>query len=141
MSNPNSETSPGKLTAAELEQQATRLRISGATWHEIGDSLGVSHEGARKAVQRALKKSEQQTAELGETLREMERLRLERLMLAVMPAATKGHIGAVDQARKISESLRKLYGLDLDDKNKRPIINLLNVEGLENMLSNVYGKQ
>lgn len=137
MSDPNSPTAPKQIKGLELEIQATRLRLTGATLEQIGEALGVTAEGARKAIIRALKRGEKDSQELGDLYREMERQRLESLMLAVMPAATKGHLGAVDQARRLSESIRKLLNLDLAEKNKPPVV--LNIEGIDQLLTRVYG--
>ena len=117
---------------------ALELRLGGATFAKIGDALGVSDEGARKAVERALERTKKETSEKAEMLRELERQRLESMVLAIMPQAKRGHIGAVDQVRKLSESIRKLQGLDVD-KGVPTNLNL-NIPGFPEAMERIYGK-
>jgi len=76
----------------------------------------MSRSGAFKAVKRVLERTRDETNETAPELRQIEQRRLERLILAAMPQAQKGHLGAIDIVRKLSESLRKLQGLDEPNK-------------------------
>ena len=109
-------TSPIKVGAAERERQAVQMRIAGADYQTIADALGMVKSGAYKAVKRALEKTRKQTAESADELRQVEQHRLERLIVAAMPQAIKGDVQSIDVVRKLSESLRKLNGLDAPSK-------------------------
>ena len=109
-------TSPIKVGAAERERQAVQMRIAGADYQTIADALGMVKSGAYKAVKRALEKTRQQTAESADELRQIEQNRLERLIVAAMPQALKGDVQSIEAVRRLSESLRKLNGLDAPAK-------------------------
>jgi len=134
----NSPTSVKEVTARVRENQAVQLRIGGATFEAIGDALGITHEGARKAVKRALERTGKEIEDGTNLLRELERQRLERLILSTSPAAYRGVLGAVDQVRKLSESIRTLMNLDMAG-TKITFDGTLNVEGLKQILDLVYG--
>lgn len=109
-------TSPIKLTAAERERRAVQMRIAGADYQSIADALGMVKSGAYKAVKRALDRTRQETAESSEELRIVEAHRLERLIMAAMPQAINGEVQSIEVVRKLSESLRRLHGLDAPEK-------------------------
>ena len=109
-------TSPIKVGAAEREKQAVQMRIAGADYQTIADALGMVKSGAYKAVKRALEKTRKDTAESVEELRQVEAHRLERLIVSAMPQAIKGDVQSIEVVRKLSESLRKLHGLDAPAK-------------------------
>ena len=116
MPDPNAPAAPKQVRARVREEQALALRIGGATYDQIGQALGMSLEGARKAVKRALERTMEEVKDNAEALRELERQRLERLILSMMPSAQKGNVPAAETVRKLSESLRKLMGLDAPTK-------------------------
>ena len=111
-----SKTGPARLTAAEREKQAVQMRIAGADYQAISEALNMSRSGAFKAVKRVLERTRAETDETTPELRDIEQRRLERLILSAMPQAQKGHLQAIDVVRKLSESLRKLNGLDAPAK-------------------------
>lgn len=111
-----SKTGPARITAAEREKQAVQMRIAGADYQAISEALNMSRSGAFKAVKRVLERTRAETNETAPELRQIEQRRLERLILSAMPQAQKGHLGAIDIVRKLSESLRKLQGLDEPQK-------------------------
>ena len=108
--------SPIKVSAAERERQAVQMRIAGADYQTIADALGMVKSGAYKAVRRSLERTRQQTAESAEELRQIEQNRLERLIVAAMPQALKGDVQSIEAVRRLSESLRKLNGIDAPAK-------------------------
>lgn len=112
----DSKTSGKRITAAERRKKAVQMRISGATYDDISKALGVSRPAAYNSVKTALQETKLKMAESVDELREIERERLERLILAVMPKAMSGDVKAVDSVRRLSESLRRLLGLDAPDK-------------------------
>lgn len=105
------------IKAAELERRATELRLAGHTYRAIADIIGgVTYIGVYKAVIRSLKRNQEETAENAEVLRSIEQDRLERLIAAADAKAQAGDIAAIDTVRKLSESLRKLNGIDAPAK-------------------------
>lgn len=99
------------VTTAERQraQQALELRMSGQTWAAVAAALQYADEsGARKAANALLDRTD---FELADEYRDTEGARLERLLLAVWPAALAGDLQAVEGARKLIESRVRLYGL------------------------------
>jgi len=116
MTAPESTTSKRRILAREREVQAMSLRLAGAGYKRIGEALGVSTAAAYKAVKRVMDRTRKVADETAEQLREVHRARLEALHLANWPQAQKGHLGAGALVVKISESLRKLDGVDAPAK-------------------------
>ncbi|MEV6430089.1 hypothetical protein [Nocardia sp. NPDC051463] len=72
----------------ERAQQALDLRLAGATWARVADRLSYADEsGARHAAMRLLDRTD---FELVAEYRDVEGARLERLLVAVWPAAVRG---------------------------------------------------
>ena len=105
-----------KLNAAERRQRAIELRKSGATLHQIAAQTGVSHEQARKDIERAFADLLAEQNAKTEELRAMELERLERMHLALWKQALEGHHGAIDRLLRIAERRAKLLGLDAPAK-------------------------
>ena len=107
-----SKTSKRRIVANERSARAVEMRLSGATYAQIAAELGISQGGAYKAVTRAMDLARERMAESAETLREIERERLEHLIAAALPKAQAGDTKAIEAARRLSESLRRVLGLD-----------------------------
>ena len=90
--------------------RAYELRILGRTYREIGEALGVSHVTARKWVTEHL---ESVTLPLVEEVRKQEVDRLTRYLDRLDIRIDEGDDKAISLAIKISESLRKLLGVDV----------------------------
>lgn len=116
MSQPESKSSQRRLLGKERQKQALDLRKSGATYDAIGQALGISTQGAYKAVIRALDSLNAKISEGAEQLRRLELERLDRLFLAVYPAAISGSFEAVDRALKVMARRARLLGLDAIEK-------------------------
>jgi Sigma-70, region 4 len=117
--------SPVEIT--ERRAAALRLRKLGYTYDEIAKALGVSGASAHKYVQRAL---HDMIAEPAEEVRQLELAKLDTLQLKVNQVLDRLHpqltqsgkdtgfvddgvvLAAIDRAVRISESRRKLLGLD-----------------------------
>lgn len=120
------------LDAAEKRAEAARLRSKGWDYRRIAEELGYSNRGsAYNAVQTVLAETVQ---EAGDELRQMERERLDRLSEAAWTVLERQHVvvsngrvvsldgepipddapvlQAIDRLLRISESRRKLEGLD-----------------------------
>jgi hypothetical protein len=106
----------GSDAAAALRRlKAARLRAGGMSFRDIGAELGVSHTQARADHRAGLKALH---GRLGKRVEELTMLELERLELplpGLRPAVEAGDPQAVDAWRKLSESRRKLLGLDAPD--------------------------
>lgn len=95
---------------------AIQLRIAGASWDEIAQSLGFpTPRAALVATERALEK-ELKTEENQAQMRSLAGKRLERLLRGVWTKAIDPshpeHLLAVDKARQLVDRHAKLYGLD-----------------------------
>jgi len=124
-----SKTSAKKLTALEREHEALALRRSGKTYDLISQQLGITPQGAHKAVVRALGKLNAQVVEGAEQLRSLEVQRLDALFDQMYAQAARGNQGAVDRCIRIMERRAKLLGLDLpidqhEDTTTRPVYKL-----------------
>lgn len=120
------------VESAERDAHAARLRAKGWQFDRIATELGFASKAeAYRACQRVLKETVQ---EAGEELRQMERERLDRLSEAAWEVLERQHVtvsngriislngeplpddgpvlGAIDRLLRISESRRKLEGLD-----------------------------
>ncbi len=104
-------TSPRRIAAKERQRQALELRIAGVTFAAIADRLGYATAyGAYLAVDAALKATLRPAAD---ALRELDTERLDKLQLAVWPAALRGDLAAIDRCLKILAQRARLLGLDL----------------------------
>lgn len=98
------------LTTAERDAEAARLKGENWTFQEIATELGFANKsGACRAVQRALKAA---VVPAANALRLRSFARLELLWEALEPAVEVGDVKAITEARKIEESLRRLFDLD-----------------------------
>lgn len=107
---------PRKILAADRTREAIELRLAGASFRAIAESLGyVDKNGnadpgsAWKAVQRGLAASIREPAH---DLITLELERLDGMFLAIYPQARKGILGAVDRCLRIQERRSRLLGLD-----------------------------
>ena len=107
-----SKTSPRKMRAKEREVEALNLRKSGATYDQIGKALGITTQGAYRAIIRSLNRLNEQNRESADELRRLEVERLDRMLAAIWGQVLNGNQGAVDRAIKIGERRAKLLGLD-----------------------------
>lgn len=110
---PNSPTSQRMILALQRQQDALRLRQTGATYEDIGKSLKISPQAAHKAVKRALAKLNKVVGADAEQIRTLELVRLDRLTMALWSSAIAGGFGAIDRLIKIMERRAKLIGLDV----------------------------
>jgi hypothetical protein len=102
--------------AAARRLQALELRKGGASYRQIGERLGVSDCQAHNDVSRCLDNLSKLADDVAGHLRTMEEARLDALLLAVMPQARQGNLGAVDRVVRIMERRARLLGLDAPTK-------------------------
>ncbi len=107
-----SKTSPRKMRARDRELQALDMRKSGATYDQIGAALGITTQGAYKAIIRSLRRLNEKNAEDSSELRRLEVERLDKMLAAIWNMVIIGDQGAIDRALKISERRARLFGLD-----------------------------
>jgi len=127
-------TDETKIGAAERRYQALELRKQGNSYRAIGAALGVSEAQSHTDVQRALRALAALEQASAEELRTMELERLDtltveaaRVLSATHPLVSGGKVlddltddgpklAAIDRLLRISESRRKLLGLDAPSK-------------------------
>lgn len=98
-----------KLSVAERESRALKLRLMRHSYDTIARELGYSHKSAaRKAVERALAKVPREPAK---ELRAQELETLDMAQRALMPSVIAGHLGAMDRLVKLMEQRAKLTGI------------------------------
>ena len=107
-----SKTSPRKLTALERENKSLELRLTGATYQQIGDALGFTKQAAYNAVIRAIGKLNDKIMENAEQVKSLELQRLDKLYTTMYRRALQGEYGAVDRCLRIMERRAKYHGLD-----------------------------
>lgn len=100
---------------AKRETKALELRAEGRGFDEIARELGYANRGsAWKAYKRAL----DATGPVGRTMtdeeqRQLELHRLDLLLKAVWPAASRGDLGAVREAKRLHDARVRLLGLSI----------------------------
>lgn len=107
--NPNS---PQKFGARERRIQVLKYRIQHASLRAIADKLGVSHQTVANDLTKALDELHQTELKEARNFRMLELQRLELASNAIIERVLQGELEAVAQYRLLSESRRKLLGLD-----------------------------
>ncbi len=114
------QTDATRISAAERRAKALELRKHGMPYRAIGAQLGISEAQAHNDVQRALQALAALELDSAAEYRTMELERLDTLTVAsarVLSAAGDGmRLAAIDRLLRISESRRKLLGLDAPAK-------------------------
>lgn len=106
-----------RIAAEERRRIALELRKAGATFEQIGKSLGIRKQSAHELVAKALKEAETKTAETAAQVKALELMRLDDLLKGLWPAASKGNPQSVEKALKVMERRAKLLGLDAPTKH------------------------
>ena len=102
----------------ERQGQAIVLRRSGASYRDIGRSLGVSHEQARRDILTALGRIDDEYAEDRRLLRALMLERYNRMLLAYWEKALDGDHQSATTVLGILAAIRRITGLD----PKEPVI-------------------
>ena len=100
---------PVQVARAGRAAAAIKLRTAGMSYDQIGENLGLTRQTAWRMATKALR---QLPAENVETLRRVEGDRLEALWAAFYPKAISGDADAAGVLLRISNSRRRLFGLD-----------------------------
>jgi hypothetical protein len=93
----------------ETQWRAAQLRAAGATFREIGETLGIDPSWARTLVLRALEAAQYEAADM---MRVQEGLRLDRLQRAFWPQAVAGDDRAAKIILRTMDRRARLFGLD-----------------------------
>jgi hypothetical protein len=109
----NSPTAVRRVQAREREARALELRREGQTFPQIGAALGVTAEGARKSVTRALAATVREIGEQADALRALESEKLDAAARALWPAVAEGDVRAQDTWLRNRARFAALLGLDL----------------------------
>lgn len=116
---PNHNAAVPSPELVDKEIKVLELRRVGLTWQRIAEEVGYAdHTGAYAAYKRAIKRTMQQPAN---ELREQELDRIDRLQVAVWPAAMKGDTRAVLTIVRLMERRAKLTGLDMPIKIEQDV--------------------
>jgi hypothetical protein len=102
--------------AAERRQKAFALRRSGVPYRAIGKQLGISEAQAHRDVQAVLARLSELELASVEEYRVMELARLDRAQAALATMIDSGEPAVIGLWIKVSESRRKLLGLDAPTK-------------------------
>jgi hypothetical protein len=104
-----------RIEVRKRERDALELRIAGHDFETIGEMVGLSEDGARRAVDRSIDRI---TAAAAERVRDLELLRLDSMWLVVWSFVTDEELSAderlraIDRALKIAERRARYVGLD-----------------------------
>ena len=102
--------------AAERRRLAFELRKAGASYEEIGRSLGCTKQSAHAMVHKVLAELRARTEETAEDVRSLELHRLDSLLKGLWPKASQGDPLRVEKALKVMERRAKMTGIDMPDK-------------------------
>jgi hypothetical protein len=100
-----------QVATEDKTAEALRLRRAGASFRAVGDALGVSHTQAQRLVEHGLARIATPDAI---ELRAAELALLDELQQALRPRWANGDPAAISAAVRLSESRRKLLGIDAD---------------------------
>lgn len=112
------QTPEDEVVNKELQDKARRakavtLAMSGMTYEQVGDSLGVSPAAAKKLVKRTIEETRNYAVD---ELRDLENARLDRAQAAVWPEVVEGDKQAIKLYLSIAERRSRLNGLDAPSK-------------------------
>lgn len=103
---------PASAVLAEARAaKAVELRSLRYTYARIGRELGITEEGARRAVIRGLKDTHPMSEETAEEALFFELMRLDSMLLICWPALMRGDLKAIDRALRIGDRRARLLGL------------------------------
>ena len=91
---------------------AIKLRAEGLSYKAIAEEMGVSLQTAHNWVTAELEQARKDTAESVAELRELEAMRLDRLLVKWFEKAEAGNAEALSAVLRISERRAKMYGID-----------------------------
>lgn len=108
----DSKASAKRVRGADNRKRALELRKSGATYRQIGESIGISMQRAHQLVVDELECLAQLRLRNADELRLLELERLDMASIPTLAKLKKGCMRAANVWIKLSESRRKLLGVD-----------------------------
>jgi len=107
-----SKCSERTIVALEHEEKAVRLRKAGLSYRRIAEAIGMSTQGAYRAVDRAVRKLQTRVAEDTRKMVAIELERLDDMQLGVWQSASKGDTKAIATVLAIMDRRARLTGMD-----------------------------
>lgn len=107
-----------KMTTEERTaetQQMLRMRTYGASYQAIADHFGIARETAFRRIQTELSSIPREEVT---NLRALEAAKLDAAELRLQDAIKEGDVKAINALVRVSESRRKLLGLDLPEQHE-----------------------
>jgi|APGre2960657468_1045069.scaffolds.fasta_scaffold139967_1 hypothetical protein len=102
------------MSSAEKTRRAIALKLAGASYAQIAQQLGYSDaSGARKAVQRGMKSSLQES---GGELKKIHYGRLEHMLMLLWPDVNTRDLASMSAALAVMDRMERLYGLNAAEK-------------------------
>lgn len=92
--------------------QCLELRALGKSYPEIASELGLTVSAVYKHVSSALSSLRKKTREKAEEVRELERLRLDKMYAVLSPAIERGVLDHIEVGLKVMARRAKLEGID-----------------------------
>lgn len=111
-----SERDIAHMTRAEKVRKVTELRVMGMTYQDIGERLGITRGTACKLFKKAVDMVESDAKEGAREVLHGVILKIDRMILALSPAAHKGDAKAVREIRNLMDQKLRILGLNTPDK-------------------------
>lgn len=105
-----------RFAAKERRAMIFELRRAGAGYKEIADKLGIGLATVHRHIHAGLAEWRMHSEQDAEAIIVLEESRLDRLLRALWPAASKGDLRAIDRAIRIMERRAAYRGLDAPKK-------------------------
>jgi hypothetical protein len=105
------EAHPDDAKLAESRRQALSLRIAGASYRKIAETMGISVAWAHELVTNALREVQEAGRELADGVRDLERERLDALLLSLWTKRENPRVA--DTILRVMERRARLDGLDV----------------------------
>ncbi len=120
------------LQTAERRAFVLERRAAGDNWQQVADSAadrfgldalpnGWGRRYAYKDFSRELKRRQEENAETAEHLRDLQQVRIERMLRGLWEKAITGDEAAVDKALKLLQRQAKLFGLDEPERFEQAV--------------------
>jgi DNA-binding CsgD family transcriptional regulator len=110
----NSRTGPKRLGKQEKKLRALDLRKMGLSYREIAAQMGCHHTTVGNYLNQAMDEYKAEEKEKAEDVRELQLMRLDKMLAASWPLAMDGDPKANASVLRIMERQAKLLGLDLE---------------------------
>ena len=110
--------SPHEITRRERRRRALDLRKKGWTYEAIGDDLGITKKNARELVVTTIRSRLKREKETAEAITKLELDRLDMALKGLAKKVEAGDTRACEVWIRVSESRRKLLGLDAPEKKQ-----------------------